>query len=227
MINSFSIYKEYYELITLLSEKEQQELLLAITKYMFEDIEPNLNDKQMKIFRNLKRPLDKSKEQSKRKQNKNQIETKKEPKENQNKTKKNSNKNQNSNQKKTHQDVPVTVNVNVDVIDSISYCEKQFGRTLSPVEYQLLANWRDWFSDDVINYAIDKSIKNGARALSYTEAIINSWHDKGFKTLHECELEKKSKNDTPDWFEKDIEEDTATEEEIKMLEERLNGSKRV
>ena len=47
-MNSFTIYKEYYELITLLNEKEQQELLLAITRYMFEDIEPKLNDKQNK-----------------------------------------------------------------------------------------------------------------------------------------------------------------------------------
>ena len=38
-MNSFTIYKEYYELITLLNEKDQQELLLAIVKYMFEDIE--------------------------------------------------------------------------------------------------------------------------------------------------------------------------------------------
>lgn len=216
MINSFSIYKEYYELITLLSEKEQQELLLAITKYMFEDIEPTLNSKQTKIFNNLKRPLDKSKEQSKRKRNKNQTETEKNP-----------NKNQSSNQTETHQDVPVTVNVNVDVSNSYSYCEEQFGRVLSPVEYELISKWREWFNDDIINYAIDKSIKNGARALSYTEAIINSWHDKGLKTLRECELEKRSKEDKPDWYGKNIEEEQASEEEIKKLEKVLNGNKEV
>ena len=44
-MNGFTIYKEYYELITLLTEREQQELLLAITKFMFEDVEPTLNDK--------------------------------------------------------------------------------------------------------------------------------------------------------------------------------------
>ena len=57
MVNSFTIYKEYYELITLLSEKEQGELLLAITRYMFEDIEAALNSKQTKIFNNLKEIL--------------------------------------------------------------------------------------------------------------------------------------------------------------------------
>ena len=111
------------------------------------------------------------------------------------------------------------------VVDSISYCEEQFGRTLSPIEYQLIADWREWFSDDIINYAIDKTIKNGARALSYTEAIIISWHDKGFKTLHECELE--NKEDKPEWFNKQIEEEKASNEEIKKLEEALNEYKYV
>ena len=60
-VKSFTIYKEYYDLITLLPEKEQKDLILAIFKYMFEDIEPTLNNKQNKIFINLKRPLDVSK----------------------------------------------------------------------------------------------------------------------------------------------------------------------
>lgn len=58
---------------------------------------------------------------------------------------------------------------NVTAVDSISYCEEQFGRTLSSVEYQLIGSWQEWFTDDVINFAIDKTIKNGARGLSYTE----------------------------------------------------------
>ena len=224
MVNSFTIYKEYYELITLLSEREQQELLLAITKYMFEDIEPTLNSKQTKIFNNLKRPLDKSKEQSKRKRNRNQTETEKEPKENQTETKKNPKENQSSNQTETHQDVPVTVNVNVDVKDSFSYLEEQFGRTLSPVEYKLISKWHSWFDEEVINYAIDKTIKNGTRALSYTEAIINSWHDKGFKTLRECELEDKSrsmKEHMPEAY-KDVKSIRASDDEVKKLEEALS-----
>ncbi len=229
MINSFTIYKEYYELITLLSEKDQQELLLAIVKYMFEDIEPSLNDKQTKIFNNLKRPLDKSKNKSKNrnnsKSNSHQIRNKLKSNENQNEIKLKSNENQIRIKAETHQDVPVTVNVNVNVKDSISYCEEQFGRTLSPIEYQLIASWQEWFTDDIINLAIDKTIKNGARGLSYTEAIINSWHDKGFKTLRECELDTRPKEEKPEWFDKKFEEDKATDEEIKKLEAMLNASR--
>lgn len=108
-MNGFTIYKEYYDLITLLPEKDQQELLLAIVKYMFEDVEPKLNDKQTKIFNNLKRPLDKSKNRGK-----NGSITK--SSENQNEIKTKSNENQNENKTKTHQDVNVNVPVS-DIVD--------------------------------------------------------------------------------------------------------------
>lgn len=118
-MNGFTIYKEYYELITLLTEREQQELLLAITKFMFEDIEPTLNDKQTKIFNNLRRPLEKSKKRSKcgsiTKSNENQEENEIETKENQKEIKIKSNENQKENENKTHQDVNVNDNVDVNV----------------------------------------------------------------------------------------------------------------
>lgn len=114
-MNGFTVYKEYFELITLLSDKEQSEMWLAIMEYMFEDVEPNLNDKQTKIFNNLRRPLEKSKKRSKcgsiTKSNDIQGENKKETKENQKEIKTKSNKNQKENESKTHQDVNVIVNV--------------------------------------------------------------------------------------------------------------------
>ena len=65
-MHSFTIYEEYMDLITLLKEKEQQELILAICKYMFYDKELNLNEDQMKIFKYLKKSLDKSKNRIKK-----------------------------------------------------------------------------------------------------------------------------------------------------------------
>lgn len=119
-MNGFTIYKEYYELITLLTEREQQELLLAITKFMFEDVEPTLNDKQTKIFNNLRRPLEKSKKRSKcgsiTKSNENQEENETKTKENQKEIKTKSNENQKENESKTHQDVNDNVDVNVNKI---------------------------------------------------------------------------------------------------------------
>ena len=113
-VQSFSIYKEYYDLITLVSRKERAELLLAISEYMFDGIEPELNDNQMKIFNNLKRPLDKSKNKSKNsaKQNENKTETKQNQNKNEIKSKLKQKENDNNNKTKTHQDVNVVVNNN-------------------------------------------------------------------------------------------------------------------
>lgn len=111
------------------------------------------------------------------------------------------------------------------VIDNYSYCEEQFGRTLTPVEYQKIADWKKWFSEEIINLAIDKTVLNGVKNLSYTEAIINSWHGKGYKTLLDCKNESlthgKKVETKPDWYGKEIEEEQASSEEVAKLEEML------
>lgn len=71
------------------------------------------------------------------------------------------------------------------------YLEKQFGRTLTQLEFERLSKWKDWFSEDIIKYAIDKTISSGVKNLNYTQAIINSWHDKNYKTLEDCKNETK------------------------------------
>lgn len=163
-MNGFTIYKEYYELITLLTEREQQELLLAITKFMFEDFEPTLNDKQTKIFNNLRRPLEKSKKRSKcgsiTKSNENQEENETKTKENQKEIKTKSNKNQKENESKTHQDVNVIVNVNdnVDVnVNKITLAEIK-----GIIEYlNIKSNSHYKYSTDKTQTLIKARIKDG------------------------------------------------------------------
>jgi len=163
-MNGFTIYKEYYELITLLTEREQQELLLAITKFMFEDVEPTLNDKQTKIFNNLRRPLEKSKKRSKcgsiTKSNENQEENETKTKENQKEIKTKSNENQKENESKTHQDVNVIVNVNdnVDVnVNKITIAEIK-----GIIEYlNIKSNSHYKYSTDKTQTLIKARIKDG------------------------------------------------------------------
>lgn len=161
-MNGFTIYKEYYELITLLTEREQQELLLAITKFMFEDVEPTLNDKQTKIFNNLRRPLEKSKKRSKcgsiTKSNENQEENEIKTKENQKEIKIKSNENQKENENKTHQDVIVNVNDNVDVnVKKISLEEIK-----GIIEYlNIKSNSHYKYSTDKTQTLIKARIKDG------------------------------------------------------------------
>ena len=152
-MNGFTIYKEYYELITLLTEKEQQELSLAIMKYMFEDIEPTLNEKQTKIFNNLRRPLDKSKNRGKcgsiTKSNENQEENKTKSNENQNKIKNKSNENQEENEIKTHQDVNVIVNVNDNVNVN--------GKKITIKEIEGIIQYLNLKTDSHYKYTTDKT----------------------------------------------------------------------
>ena len=178
-MNGFTVYKEYYDLITLLPEREAEKLSWAIWKYMFEDIEPELNDRQMKIFSNLKRPLDVSKNNSKRA-------TKTKPNKNQNE-------NRNNNRKKTHQDVNVivsnydnnyVVNVNNNLFE---YIEQTLGRTISPTEAELISTWED---NEVTRYAIKQTALNRKTTLKYTQGILNSFKEKGITTLAEVEADE-------------------------------------
>ena len=208
MINSFTAYKEYHELITILSEKEQKELICAIWYYMFEDIEPKLNKNQMKIFNNLKRPLSKSKSKngsitkSNENQNKEQID-------NQNEIKTKSNENQNNNKNKSHQDVDVIVNVNtnnscLDINTTkhnlktsnnlefsnslLEFVQKELGRLLSSSEMELVLTWED---NELTRHAIKQTALNRATSLKYTQSIISAYKSKGFTTLAEVEADEK------------------------------------
>lgn len=165
-MNGFTIYKEYYELITLLTEREQQELLLAITKFMFEDIEPTLNDKQTKIFNNLRRPLEKSKKRSKcgsiTKSNENQEENEIETKENQKEIKIKSNENQKENENKTHQDVNVIVNVNDNDNVDVNVKKISLEEIKGIVEYlNIKSNSHYKYSTDKTQTLIKARIKDG------------------------------------------------------------------
>lgn len=163
-MNGFTIYKEYYELITLLTEREQQELLLAITKFMFEDVEPTLNDKQTKIFNNLRRPLEKSKKRSKcgsiTKSNENQKENEIKTKENQKEIKTKSNESQKENENKTHQDVNVIVNVNDNVDVNVKKISLEEIKGI--VEYlNIKSNSHYKYSTDKTQTLIKARIKDG------------------------------------------------------------------
>lgn len=82
-INSFTFYFDYYNLIDTLPIEDKKILLVAITDYVFKDIEPKLEGHNQAIFNTLKAQLNVSKNNSKRRTKKepeeNQIETGKEP----------------------------------------------------------------------------------------------------------------------------------------------------
>lgn len=69
MINKFTFYKNYYEIIKYLSDEDKVKLYDAILEYMFEDKEPELKELLKGIWINLKMPLDTNKKNIKNGQN--------------------------------------------------------------------------------------------------------------------------------------------------------------
>ena len=65
-INSFTFFKDYFNLIDTLKKTDKLEILNAIVNYMFKDEEPNLKGHNLAVFNTLKYQLNKSKSNSKR-----------------------------------------------------------------------------------------------------------------------------------------------------------------
>lgn len=76
--------------------------------------------------------------------------------------------------------------------------ESEFGRTLSPMEYEIINSWKDnGYSDELIILALKEAIYNGASNLRYIDKIIYEWNRKGIKTKEDVENNKKQfKNKT-------------------------------
>lgn len=222
-INSFTIYREYYDLITLLNDEEQAKVLLAITKFMFEDKEMDLTEREKKVFVNLKRPLNKSKEQSKRR-------TKQKPNENQKETELKPNEEPNEN---TSNDVYVNVHDNVH-LENKGYGEKKpfkeiidylnqkantnFKPTSKTTQSKINARLNEGYSLDDFIAVIDKKCDEW-KGTEFEQYLCP---ETLFGTKFEKYLNQKQKQKLkPDWLESNIQEEKATDEEIKELEERL------
>lgn len=158
-IKSFTIYKEYYELITLLNQREQEEFLLAIVRYMFEDVEPILNNKQQKIFNNLKRPLDVSKNKSKNARKENQTEIKSKSNENQTEIKKDIKRDNTSMMLMSMSNV--YVNVYKDIIDYLNLkTNKNYRYTTKKTQDLIKARLNEGFTLEDFKTVIDKKIQD-------------------------------------------------------------------
>ena len=61
--------------------------------------------------------------------------------------------------------------------------ESEFGRPLSPLEYELINTWLDTgTSEELILEALKESIYNGVKSLRYIEKILINWKEKGYKS---------------------------------------------
>ena len=83
-----------------------------------------------------------------------------------------------------------TIETSTNIFDSF---EREFGRTLSPIEYQLINAWKDNnFSDELILLALKEAIFNGVSNLRYIDRILFEWKKKGLKNKNDIEKERSS-----------------------------------
>ncbi len=62
--------------------------------------------------------------------------------------------------------------------------ENEFGRTLSPMEYEIIGGWnKEGFSDELIIEALKEATFNGVSNLRYIDKILFEWKKKGYKTV--------------------------------------------
>ena len=95
-----------------------------------------------------------------------------------------------------------------DTSDIFEAIEKEFGRTLSPIEIEIIKSWlSNNYSTDLINEALKEATFNGVSNLRYIDKILYEWSRKGIKTIKDVEENRKKRN-VPKDKESDIDLDT-------------------
>jgi DNA replication protein len=84
--------------------------------------------------------------------------------------------------------------------------EKEFSRTLSPMEYEMINAWiSSGMDEEMIIGALKEATFNGVSNLRYIDRIIYEWGKKGFKNMNDVKVHmenrnKKTKKDEPVLF---------------------------
>ena len=107
--------------------------------------------------------------------------------------------------------------VDVDNSSVFELIEKEFGRTLSSMEYEIIKAWlNNNISEELIKEALKEAVFNGVSNLRYIDKILYEWTKLGIKTREDVIKNKKKHNDKNDdkvdididwnWFDEDNED---------------------
>lgn len=104
-------------------------------------------------------------------------------------------------------DIVISKTTTTNIYDFI---EKNYGRTISPLEIEKIDYWLLSFDEEIIKYAIEISVFNNKKTFNYVEGILRNWKSTGYKTLQEIKDNdnKTNKNNN-----------NLTEEELQNLSE--------
>ena len=69
--------------------------------------------------------------------------------------------------------------------------ESEFGRPLSPMEYEFINAWiNSGMNEDIIKEALKEATYNGVSNLRYIDKIVYEWKKKGYKTIEDIRNNK-------------------------------------
>ena len=71
--------------------------------------------------------------------------------------------------------------------------EEELGRSLSPIEYELINGWIECnYKEEIILAALKEAVYNGVNNFRYIDRILFEWNKKGIDTLEKIEKNKKN-----------------------------------
>lgn len=74
--------------------------------------------------------------------------------------------------------------------------ECEFGRGLSPMEYELINSWlNEGLEEELIIQALKEATYNGAKNLRYISKILIAWQQKGYKSKEDISKNQKTESD--------------------------------
>jgi DNA replication protein len=75
--------------------------------------------------------------------------------------------------------------------DIYSTFEKEFGRPISSMEYEIIRAWIEkGFSEELILGALKEAVYNGVNNLRYIDKILYEWQRKGYKSMKDVTSRK-------------------------------------
>ena len=89
--------------------------------------------------------------------------------------------------------------------DIFSIFESNFGRSLSPMDYEIINAWIDkGFSEELVIAALNEAVYNGVPNLRYIDKVLYEWNRKGYKTVNDVNNKFKEDNSNDKLFETSV-----------------------
>lgn len=81
-------------------------------------------------------------------------------------------------------------NIIITTTNIYEYIESNFGRPLSPVEFEKINSWLSLYKQEIIEHAVKIAVMNSKKTFNYVEGILKTWKGKNFETLDQIKEEQ-------------------------------------